>query len=74
MEQQSTVMEQYYEQLAAFLSDPATLIALGIVTVGTVYYMFKPGNRQLMPKNHSYDLPVKFMDGIKMGGCSPFYL
>ena len=46
--------------MVAFLSDPATLVTLGVVTAGALYYLssIRRSNNQLALNNQSYDLPV----------------
>ena len=46
--------------MAAYLADPATLITLGIVAAGTLYYMYtmRSNTGQPLPASQCYELPV----------------
>ena len=49
--------------LMNFLSDPATLIGLGVIAAGTAYYLStrpSPANPPVPLDNQSLELPVRF--------------
>ena len=59
------------QEVVAFLSDPATLVALGIVTAGAIYYMSRHRNIGQADDGEddldkqSYDLPVRYLFKLK---------